>query len=312
MDDLRLDNLIDEALSSIEPVEVPKDLHFDAAKIMKLAEMQEKAEAEARREEIPAAPSVLVRLRQSFQNRSWTRYAAAAAAFAILLGVYSFFNGEDDNPLIPPVGDPTHTAEVEIDDGSIPLATPDEDIPDEEPDDPVTDPQPEQEPDVTTPPEEETPPAPPPVQSADNPKPPAPRPPVDPSAPVQDEQPAVDVEEETEDPPVEGSEYAEGLEIPAEDPEEPTETQEAPEGEEPPAPQEDILGSLFSLAMQNESFAESINALDAGFGYKVLKAEDVPDGTQFMVYFYASEEESTSETVNEDEIRSVLWKRESL
>ena len=46
MDEVRLEKLIEETLSTMDPVEVPKDLHFDAAKIMRLARMEEEAEAE--------------------------------------------------------------------------------------------------------------------------------------------------------------------------------------------------------------------------------------------------------------------------
>ena len=140
MDDLRLDNLIDETLKTIDPVEVPKDLHFDAAKIMRLARMEEEAEAEAKREERPAPLLSLSRLRDVFQSRSWMRYAAAAAAFAVLLGVYTL--SQRGEPVVPVPGGPTNVADVEIDDGQIPLAQPDDPVQDGE--DPAVIPDPEQ------------------------------------------------------------------------------------------------------------------------------------------------------------------------
>ena len=84
MDEVRLEKLIEETLSTMDPVEVPKDLHFDAAKIMRLARMEEEAEAE----KMPAPLSFMDRLRQTFQSRSMVRFAGAAAAFVVLLGVY--------------------------------------------------------------------------------------------------------------------------------------------------------------------------------------------------------------------------------
>ena len=66
MDEVRLEKLIEETLSTMDPVEVPKDLRFDAAKIMRLARMEEEAEAER----TPAPLSFADRLRQVFQSRS--------------------------------------------------------------------------------------------------------------------------------------------------------------------------------------------------------------------------------------------------
>lgn len=308
MDDLRLDNLIDETLKTIDPVEVPKDLHFDAAKIMRLARMEEEAEAEAKREERPAPLLSLSRLRDVFQSRSWMRYAAAAAAFAVLLGVYTL--SQSGEPVVPVPGGPTNVADVEIDDGQIPLAQPDDPVQDGE--DPAVTPDPEQgsaeDPVQTEDPQPAVTPA-PPVQSAETtPKPPAPQPAPTPATP--EPETPTDVIEDEETPAVEGPEYAGGLETDPVEGEEPvTDPGEPGEGE---TPQEDILGSLLALAMQNESFAADFAAEDKGFGYQLLKAEDVPDGTKFMVYFYESEEEAAAQTINEENVRSILWKRESL
>ena len=117
MDEVRLEKLIEETLSTMDPVEVPKDLHFDAAKIMRMARMEEEAEAERN----PAPISFLDRLKASFGSRNMTRFAAAAAAFAVLLGVYGFWkSGQMPGPV--PGNDPSQVAE--IDDGDIPLAPP--------------------------------------------------------------------------------------------------------------------------------------------------------------------------------------------
>lgn len=302
MDDLRLDNLIDETLKTIDPVEIPEDLHFDAAKIMRLARMEEEAEAEAKREERPAPLLSLSRLRDVFQSRSWTRYAAAAAAFAILLGVYGFSHNGEGDPAVPVPGGPTNVADVEIDDGQIPLAEPDDPMQGEE--DPAVTPGTEVDPQPETDPQPAVTPA-PPVQSAENT--PAPVQPQPAPAPAEPETPP-EVIDDQETPAAEGPEYAGGLEEnPAEG-----ETPQPDPAVDPENPQEDILGSLLELAMQNESFAESFAAEDKGYGYQLLKAEDVPDGTQFMVYFYESEEEAAAQTVNEENVRSILWKRESL
>lgn len=278
--------------------------------------MEEEAEAEAQREERQAPLLSLSRLRDVFQSRSWTRYAAAAAAFAVLLGVYTFSQSGGGNSVLPGGNDPAQVAEAEIGDNEIPLAEPEfpvSDADDPAPaDDPQTDPLPQTDPVPQEEPQPSVVPA-PPVQTAEGtPKPAEPQPPV-PSNPVEPQNPEEIIEDE-ETPAAEGPEYAGGLEEqPAEGEEpqgEPSEDPQEPPEEE--KPQEDILGSLLALALQNESFAESFAAEDLGFGYQVLKAEDVPDGTQFMVYFYESEEEAAAQTVNEENIRSILWKRESL
>ena len=270
--------------------------------------MEEEAEAEAKREERPAPLLSLSRLRDVFQSRSWMRYAAAAAAFAVLLGVYTL--SQSGEPVVPVPGGPTNVADVEIENGQIPLAEPED--PFEGTDDPAVTPDPEQgsaeDPVQTEDPQPAVTPA-PPVQSAETtPKPPAPQPAPTPATP--EPETPTDVIEDEETPAAEGPEYAGGLETDPVEGEEPvTDPREPGESE---TPQEDILGSLLALAMQNESFAADFAAEDKGFGYQLLKAEDVPDGTQFMVYFYESEEEAAAQTINEENIRSILWKRESL
>ena len=274
--------------------------------------MEEEAEAEAQREERQAPLLSLSRLRDVFQSRSWTRYVAAAAAFAVLLGVYTFSQSGGGNSLLPGGNDPAQVADAEIGDNEIPLVEPEFPVPEDPVDapDPEVEPQPQTEPAPVVDPQPAVTPA-PPVQSAENtPRPADPQPAVPPAP----EQPSEEIIEDEETPAAEGPEYAGGLEEqPAEGEgpqEEPSEDPQEPPEEE--KPQEDILGSLLALALQNESFAESFAAEDLGFGYQVLKAEDVPDGTQFMVYFYESEEEAADQTVNEENIRSILWKRESL
>ena len=328
MDEKRLENLIEETLSTMDPVEVPKDLHFDAAKIMRLAKMQEEEEAER----TPAPVSFFDRMRETFRSRSWTRYAAAAAAFVVLLGIYGMTR--DGSGIAPvPGSDPSHVAE--IGDDTIPLAPPDDPIETEDPvqsEDPVTPEVPDEGPQTETPDNTPVPPVTPsqPPQSADShtpaPQNPTPQPPsVTPQQPdTEPEEPGI-----VEDPPVEEepdevdnpTEYAGGNEI---DPDE--ETQNPPEeegpGEEPgdeqtePAdpedPEENIYENMLAEALQDEEFAAEFAAEDKGFGHNILSVEDVPDGTEFMVYFYEDEEEAASGTVNEDNIRSILWKKESL
>ena len=315
MDEKRLENLIEETLSTMDPVEVPKDLHFDAAKIMRLAKMQEEEEAERN----PAPLSFFERMRETFRSRSWTRYAAAAAAFVVLLGIYGMTR--DGSGVAPvPGSDPGQVAV--IDDPTVPLTPPDEPVQTEDPvqsEDPVTpdvpdEPQQSEDPETT-----QTPavtPA-PPTQSAQNP--PKPQPPA-PKPPAEEQQPVVDTEEPgTDEEPVEEepdevdnpTEYAGGNEIdPDEQGEEPANPEEA--GEDPEDPEENIYENMLAEALQDEEFAADFAAEDKGFGHNIRSVEDVPDGTEFMVYFYESEEEAASGTVNEDNIRSILWKKESL
>ena len=311
----------------MDPVEVPKDLHFDAAKIIRLAKMQEEEEKE--REPVPV--SFLDRLRESFQSRRWTRYAAAAAAFVVLLGVYGMTRGGSDVPPGPGT-DPGQVAV--IDDPTEPLTPPDEPVQEDpvQTDDPVVTDVPEDGQQTEEPPETVTPAQ--PTQSAQNPpKPqqPKPKPPVE-QQPQQTEE--TDPEEIVEDPAVEEetdevdnpTEYAGGKEIdPDEEPQDPPEGQgEEPAGPEEPGdepvepgeegddPEENIWENQLQQAMQDEAFAEQYNAEDKGFGHSIRSVEDVPDGTEFMVYFYENEEEAASGTINEDDIRSILWKKESL
>ena len=317
MDEVRLEKLIEETLSTMDPVEVPKDLHFDAAKIMRLARMEEEAEAEKK----PAPLSFMDRLRQAFQSRSMVRFAGAAAAFVVLLGVYGVWkSGSVPAPL--PGNDPAQTAE--IDDPGVPTTLPDNPIVVDDPvqtEDPVTPDVPDEPPaeddPVVTPPHAVTPQQ--PVQSAENPKPPvvtppAPQPPaVEPEEPVAEDEPPVEEEPGEVDNP---TEYAGGNEI---DPEE-----QIPDGETPAAPPEEQTGEetadpeknefeiLLEEALQDEAFAADFAAEDKGFGHNIVDVQDVPEGTEFMVYFYESEEEQLAGTVNEDDIRSILWKKESL
>ena len=310
MDEVRLEKLIEETLSTMDPVEVPKDLHFDAAKIMRLARMEEEAEAEKK----PVPLSFMDRLRQAFQSRSMVRFAGAAAAFVVLLGVYGVWkSGSVPAPL--PGNDPAQTAE--IDDPNVPTTLPDNPIVVDDPvqtEDPVTpdvpDEPPAEEDPVVTPPPAVTPHQ--PVQSAENPKPPVVTPPAPQQPEVTEETP---VEEEPSDIDV-GEEYAGGNEI---DPEE-----QIPDGETPAAPPEEQTGEetadpeenefeiLLEEALQDEEFAADFAAEDKGFGHNIVDVQDVPEGTEFMVYFYESEEEQLAGTVNEDDIRSILWKKESL
>ena len=323
MDEKRLENLIEETLSTMDPVEVPKDLYFDAAKIMPLAKMQEEEEAER----APAPVSFFDRMRETFRSRSWTRYAAAAAAFVVLLGVYGMTR---DGSGVPPVpgNDPSHVAE--IDDPTIPLSPPDDPIQTDDPvqtEDPDTPdiPGEEQQPDETevTPVTPVTPSQ--PVQSAEGHKP-APQNPAPPPAPVTPSQPDPEPEEPVVEEPVEEepgevdnpTEYAGGNEI---DPEEQIPDDETPAaqpgdqtGEEPETetPEEDAYETMLQEALQDEEFAAEFEAEDKGFGHNIVDVQDVPEGTEFMVYFYESEEEQLAGTVNEDDIRSILWKKESL
>ncbi len=222
MDEKRLENLIEETLSTMDPVEIPKDLHFDAAKIMRLARMEEEEEA-ARQ---PETRSFMDRLMERFQSRTWTRFAAAAAAFALVLGVYGMTRDGGKIPGMPGT-DPTQVAD--IGDNEIPLAGPGG--------------------------EDEI------------------------------------VEEDSSDV-VDTPEFAGGLEL-------------SPEEEE------SIWEEMLQKALLNEAFAKEFAAQDRGFGYRIRNAEDVPEGTLFMIYFYESLEEQTSGIVREDSIRSILWKKES-
>ena len=322
---MRLEKLIEETLSTMDPVEVPEDLHFDAAKIMRLAKMQEEEEA-AR---APAPVSFLDRMRETFRSRSWTRYAVAAAAFVVVLGIYGMTRGGSDVPPVPG-SDPGQIAV--IDDPTVPTTPPDDPVQTEDPvqsEDPVT---PEVPDEPQQPEDPETVPAPvvtpqQPTQSAQNPpkpKPPAPKPPAE----EQTQQPGTEtegpdiVEEPVEEEPDEvdnPTEYAGGNEIdPDEEPQNPPEGQgeepAGPEepGEEPDDPEENIYENMLTEALQDEEFAADFAAEDKGFGHNIRSVEDVPDGTEFMVYFYENEEEAASGTVNEDDIRSILWKKESL
>ena len=123
------------------------------------------------------------------------------------------------------------------------------------------------------------------------------------------------VEEEPSDIDV-GEEYAGGNEIDPDeqipDDETPAASPEEPAGEEPADPEENEFEILLEEAMQDEEFAADFAAEDKGFGHNIVDVQDVPEGTEFMVYFYESEEEQLAGTVNEDDIRSILWKKESL
>ncbi len=321
MDEKRLEKLIEETLSTMDPVKVPDDLHFDAAKIMRLAKMQEEEEAER----TPAPVSFMDRMREMFQSRSWTRFAAAAAAFVVLLGVYGMWKS-GSGPAPVPGNDPSQTAE--IDDPGVPAALPDNPIEVDDPgqtEDPVT----QEDPAVPDGPEEppvEEPVTPPPavtpqqpVQSADNPKPPVVTPPApQPPAPEQEE-PVVEDEPPVEEEPDEvdnPTEYAGGNEI---DPEEQIPDDETPAAEpggltekDPENPEEDEFEALLEEALQDEEFAGAFAEEDKGFGHRIQDVQEVPEGTEFMVYFYESEEEQLAGTVNEDNVRSILWKKESL
>ena len=307
MDEKRLEKLIEETLSTMDPVKVPDDLHFDAAKIMRLAKMQEEEEAER----TPAPVSFMDRMREMFQSRSWTRFAAAAAAFVVLLGVYGMWKS-GSGPAPVPGNDPSQTAE--IDDPGVPTALPENPIEADDPgqaEDPVT-----QE-DPAVPDEPVTPQQ--PVQSADSPKPPvitppAPQPPApEQEEPVSEEEPPVEEEPDEVDNP---TEYAGGNEI---DPEEQIPDDETPAAEpgglsenEPENPEENEFETMLEEALQDEGFAADFAAEDKGFGHNIMDVQDVPEGTEFMVYFYESEEEQLAGTVNEDDVRSILWKKESL
>ncbi|MBQ6294379.1 MAG: hypothetical protein IJK80_00795 [Firmicutes bacterium] len=317
MDEVRLEKLIEETLSTMDPVEVPKDLHFDAAKIMRLARMEEESEAE----KMPAPLSFMDRLRQAFQSRSMVRFAGAAAAFVVLLGVYGVWkSGSVPAPL--PGNDPAQTAE--IDDPGVPTTLPDNPIVVDDPvqtEDPVTPDVPDEPPaeddPVVTPPHAVTPQQ--PVQSAENPKPPvvtppAPQPPAaEPEEPVAEDEPPVEEEPGEVDNP---TEYAGGNEIDPEeqipDDETPAAPPEEQTGEETADPEENEFEILLEEALQDEAFAADFAAEDKGFGHNIVDVQDVPEGTEFMVYFYESEEEQLAGTVNEDDIRSILWKKESL
>lgn len=181
----RFDNLIDETLSTMEPVKLPEDLRFDAAKIMRLAKMEEEEEAAANR-----SSSFSGRLKAFFKNP--TRLAAAAAAFIILLGVYGI----------------TKQPDVIVDPGE-----------------------------VITPPE-----------------------------------------------------YQAGLTIYP----------------------EESFEEMLAQAMEDESFAAQFNEEDKGYGYVIRSVQDCADGIEFMVYYYESEEESLAGTVNEENVRSIIWQKESL
>ncbi len=317
MDEVRLEKLIEETLSTMDPVEVPKDLHFDAAKIMRLARMEEEAEAEKK----PVPLSFMDRLRQTFQSRSMVRFAGAAAAFVVLLGVYGVWkSGSVPAPL--PGNDPAQTAE--IDDPNVPTTLPDNPIVVDDPvqtEDPVTPDVPDEPPaeddPVVTPPPAVTPHQ--PVQSAENPTPPVVTPPapqqpaVEPENPVAEDEPPVEEEPgEVDDP----TEYAGGNEIDPEeqipDDETPAAPPEEQTGEEAADPEENEFEILLEEALQDEAFAADFAAEDKGFGHNIVDVQDVPEGTEFMVYFYESEEEQLAGTVNEDDIRSILWKKESL
>jgi hypothetical protein len=325
MDELRLEKLIEETLSTMDPVEVPKDLHFDAAKIMRMARMEEEAEAERD----PAPVSFFDRLRESFGSRNWTRFAAAAAAFAVLLGVYGFWkSGQMPGPV--PGNDPSQVAE--IDDPTIPLGPPEEVTVPVEPDEPVVPDVPEQPPVEEDPSVEPAPAVTPqqPTQSAQNNPKPKPQPSNPTPAPVPDtqgEEPVVEDEPVEEEPGEvdQGSEYAGGMEIDpdeqtGEEPadEEPTDLPEEPgeenpdEAQAPEATEDDIYENMLQEALQDESFKAKFDEVDKGFGHSIQDVQEVPEGTKFMVYFYESEEEQLSGTINEEDIRSILWEKESL
>ncbi|MCR4804920.1 MAG: hypothetical protein K5981_04630 [Clostridia bacterium] len=203
MENDRLDNLIDELLEDMPPVQVPTDLSFDAGAIMREAKRREEAE---HLERVSVAPL-------NAKKRSWKKWVAIAAAFAVVAGGLYFGVGA------PGQTDPgTHIAET-IDDGQIPLAGPD-----------------------------------------------------DPATPAQPENPG-----------------------------EP-QTQE-PEEEDP-----QVLAQLFLSAYADEAFVKELTDGDRGYGYIVTGHKDVPEGTEFMVYFYESEEERSSYTVDNDKLRYILWK----
>ena len=197
MDEMRLEKLIDETLSTMDPVKIPDDLHFDAAEIMRRAKREEEAEKPKAAEPV----SFSDRLKERTRSRSFTRWAAAAAAFVILLGVYG----------------------ATRDNGNVPV----------DPDDGV-------------------------VIGVDDP--------VDPELPSG---PNVLIPEESYD-------------------------------------------ALFEEALAEEEFAALFSEEDKGHGYRITSAESVSGGVMFHVYFYENEEEYASGLVNEENIRRLLWKTESL
>ena len=210
MEDERLDNLIDELLADMPPVEVPENLSFDAGAIMRKAKEQEEEEG---LERVKADPHKGAR-------RSWKKWIAVAAAFAVLAG--GIYYGAGSKPGEEPGG--LQTGET-IEDGEIPLAGPDA--------------------------------------------------PADPGT--------------TEEP---------GGEEPAQSEENPTQAEEDPQ----------VLAELFLRAYSDESFVKQLTDGDKGYGYIVTGHKDVPEGTEFMVYFYESEEERSAYTVNDEQLRYILWK----
>ena len=99
--------------------------------------------------------------------------------------------------------------------------------------------------------------------------------------------------------------------MPGEEPadEEPTDLPAEP-GDD--ATEDDIYENMLQEALQDESFKVKFDEADKGFGHSIQDVQEVPEGTEFMVYFYESEEEQLSGTVNEEDIRSILWEKESL
>lgn len=68
---------------------------------------------------------------------------------------------------------------------------------------------------------------------------------------------------------------------------------------------------LLAAARQDETLNTHFSEYDKGFGYVILSAEEAAENVQFMIYFYQSEDEKASGFVDTENIRSLLWKKES-